>query len=83
MNREQIETLTAKNHRCNRKTCTCNCERRFSPNGAMIIGPDPRACVPCKHYVGEIIPEPGKKTREWYQENDPQSLVDSINGANI
>ena len=26
-------------------------------------------------------PKPGTKTREWYQENDPQSLVDSIGGT--
>ena len=79
MNREQIESLVAKHHRCNGKTCTCTCDRKFLANGEMLIGPDPRAGVWCAHYYGEDFPGIGMKTREWYLENDPQSLVDSIN----
>jgi len=77
MNRSQIEALTSKHHRCNGKTCTCTCDRRFLANGEMLIGPDHRAGVPCTHYDTELIPKPGTKSYEWYEENDPQSLTDS------
>jgi hypothetical protein len=75
---EMIKEINRNHHRCNGRTCTCRCDRRFNEHEEMIIGPDPRACVWCQHYHGEIIPKPGTKTREWYQENDPQSLADSI-----
>ena len=77
---DDIKAINAKNHRCDGHTCTCTCRRVFLPSEEMLIGPDPRACVWCQHYHGEIIPIPGTKTREWYAENDPQSLVDSIGG---
>jgi hypothetical protein len=73
-----IEAMNSKHHRCNGRTCTCKCERVFLESEEMLIGPDPRSGVWCEHYHGEIIPKAGMKTREWYAQNDPQSLVDSV-----
>ena len=78
LNAEEIAKLTAHHHRCNGKTCTCRCNRSFIPEEIMIIGPDPRAGVPCAHYDGELMPFNGAKSIEWYSQNDPQSLADSV-----